>query len=171
MSRVLDVGAGPNPDPRADETLDIQPPADHVADLDADWPLADAAYERVVATHVVEHLTDLPHFFAEAGRVLRGGGTLEVTVPLGSDAITDHDHQTVWRYATPEQFCRRQQRAWDPETPFVLVDRRLDVWGGGPERLLWDGAVGDALTRLWPAWTAHRCPHGELTAVYRRDAA
>jgi len=94
-----------------------------------------------------------------------------VTVPLGSDAVTDHDHEAVWRYATPEQFCRRQQRAWDPETAFVLVGRDVEVWGGGPERVVWDSAVGDALSRLWPAWTVHRCPHGELTAVYRRDPA
>jgi len=65
VTRVLDVGAGPNPDPRADETLDIQPPADHVADLGDRWPIDTATVSRVIANHVVEHLADPAHFFAE----------------------------------------------------------------------------------------------------------
>ena len=167
---VLDVGAGRNPDPRADTTLDIQPPADHVADLEGDWPIETDSVDRIIARHVVEHLAEPAHFFGEAARVLGDGGRLEVTVPLGSDALTDHDHATVWRYATPEQFCQRRQRPWDPETPFVLVARDLRVWGSGPERLMWDTPLGDALARQWPAWAAHRCPHGELTAVFERGA-
>lgn len=166
---VLDVGAGREPDARADETLDIRPPADHVADLTDEWPIETDSIGCVIASHVVEHLDDPAHFFAEAGRVLVRGGTLEVTVPLGSDALTDHDHATVWRYATPEQFCRRQQRAWDPRTDFVLLNRHLSAWGGGPERIVWDTPLGDVLAQTWPAWAAHRCPHGELTAVYHHD--
>lgn len=168
MSRVLDVGAGPNPDPRADDTLDIQPPADHVADLTEPWPFDAASYDRVIANHVVEHLDELEHFFLEAGRVLTDRGVLEVTVPIGEDAITDHDHETVFRYETPVQFCRDRSRAWDPDVPFVLVARDLDVWASGPESVLWNTPLADALARLFPHWAAHRAYTGELTATYRR---
>ena len=165
---VLDVGAGENPDPRATATLDIRPPADHVGDIEDTWPFNPGDIDIVIANHVVEHLSDLTHFFREAGRVLRDGGALEITVPLGEDALTDHDHETVWRFCTPEQFCREQQRPWDPVVPFELQRRRLRVWGLGPERRVWTSPLVDAAARLWPAWVAHRAPAGELTARYRR---
>lgn len=164
---VLDVGAGEDPDMRATETLDIQPPADHVADLEAEWPIETASVHYIIANHVVEHLDDIRHFFAEAGRVLEPDGKLEVTVPLGEDALTDHDHETVWRFCTPEQFCRQQQRPWDPAVPFELKARRLRVWGMGPETV-WTSPLAKLAAELWPAWVAHRAPAGELTARYRR---
>ena len=164
---TLDVGAGRDPDPRADETLDIQPPADHVADLETEWPFESDSYDQIIASHVVEHLRDLPHFFHEAGRVLRAHGRLEVTVPLGEDAITDHDHQTVWTHATPEQFSQRHKRAWDPAVPFVLVDRELEVWSEGPEGMFWNSRLVDVLAGVAPGWVAYRCRAGELTATYR----
>jgi SAM-dependent methyltransferase len=44
-------------------------------------PFPDASFERVVASEVVEHITDDRHAFAELARVLRPGGMLAVTVP------------------------------------------------------------------------------------------
>lgn len=164
---VLDVGAGEDPDPRATETLDIQPPADHIADLETEWPVETASIDYIIATHVVEHLSDPVHFFQEAGRVLEADGKLEVTVPLGEDALTDHDHETVWRFCTPEQFSRSHRRAWDPEVPFELEGRRLRIWGMGPETV-WTSPLAQLAAEMWPAWVAHRAPAGELTARYRR---
>lgn len=164
--RILDVGAGDNPDPRATETVDIQPGADHVFDLSEEWPLADQSVNGIIARHVVEHLENPAHFFDEAGRVLIDGGNLEVSVPVGENAKTDLDHAHEWRHSTPEQFCRRQQRAWDPETDFVLVDRDADVWLGGPLRPL--SPLMQALSVPFPNWAVHRCYSGELTAAYRR---
>lgn len=165
---VVDVGAGEEPDERATETLDIQPPADHVADLESEWPFESHTVDTVIATHVLEHLSNPVHFFQEAARVIRPGGTLEVTVPLGEDAKTDHDHEQEWRFCTPEQFCYKQQRRWDPATGFELTNRRLRVWGLGPERVVWRSRLAAWLAEQWPAWAAHRAPAGELTAQYRR---
>ena len=44
-------------------------------------PFADAAFDRVVAAEVLEHLPDDLGAMAELARVLRPGGTLAVTVP------------------------------------------------------------------------------------------
>jgi SAM-dependent methyltransferase len=44
-------------------------------------PFPDASFERVIASEVVEHITDDARAFAELARVLRPGGTLAVTVP------------------------------------------------------------------------------------------
>jgi len=167
MMAVIDVGAGEDPDPRADLQSDIRPPADCLFDAGGGWPLQDASVTGVVAHHVLEHLPDPTVFFGEAGRVLKPRGWLEVSVPLGSDAVTDLDHEHIWRYATPEQFCSEQQRPWDPDTAFRLISRRLEVWGYGPESF-WSHAPMQWIADQWPAWAAHRCPAGELTATYRR---
>lgn len=166
MSRVLDVGAGENPVPEADVTLDRRPVADYEADISGDWPLPENSVDHVVARHVVEHVAEPAHVFREAARVLTAGGTFRVTVPLGEDAHTDHDHETAWRYCTPEQFCRDRQRPWDPDVPFVLQQRRIETRLGGPLAPL--TPVFRWTERHWPAWAAHRCFAGELTAVYRR---
>lgn len=40
------------------------------------WPIADNSVDCVVSNQVVEHLSDLDHFFSEASRVLKIGGTI-----------------------------------------------------------------------------------------------
>jgi SAM-dependent methyltransferase len=44
-------------------------------------PFADASFDRVIASEVLEHIPDDEAAFAELARVLRPGGTLAVTVP------------------------------------------------------------------------------------------
>jgi SAM-dependent methyltransferase len=44
-------------------------------------PFADAAFDRVIAAEVLEHIPDDAAALAELARVLRPGGTLAVTVP------------------------------------------------------------------------------------------
>jgi 2-polyprenyl-3-methyl-5-hydroxy-6-metoxy-1,4-benzoquinol methylase len=51
--------------------LDVRPPADIVADLDAAIPLDDQSVDLVVALDVLEHTNDLHHAFAELCRVAR----------------------------------------------------------------------------------------------------
>lgn len=166
MGRVIDVGAGKNPAPVATDTLDKRPCADYQADLEDEWPLPDNSADGVIARHVVEHLNDPEHFFSEAARVLVVDGWLRVTVPLGEDAKTDHDHETEWRYCTPEQFSRSHRRGWDPDVPLDLVDREIKTWLGGPFRFV--SPLLQLASRRWPAWAAHRCYAGELTATFRR---
>jgi SAM-dependent methyltransferase len=55
------------------------------ANLDADFPAADASVDVVNAMMVVEHLYDPFHSFAEIARVLRPGGTVFMNLPnIGS---------------------------------------------------------------------------------------
>ncbi len=129
-------------------------------------PFDDACAWAIEARHGVEHLADPAAFFAECGRVLAPGGTLEITVPLGVNARTDNDHETSWAYATPEQYSLPDRRPWDPEVPFELLERDVSVWLGGPLSTL--SPAFRALARRWPAWAAERCYGGELTATFRR---
>lgn len=158
-SDAINVDANPDVDP--DVVLDL---------TDYPWaPFDGDSVDHIVARHGVEHLSDPAAFFQECGRVLGPGGTLSVTVPLGTNARTDNDHETVWTYETPEQYSLHHRRPWDPEVPFELVDREVSVWLGGPFSPL--SPIFRLASRVWPAWAADRCYGGELTAVYRRCEA
>lgn len=169
MSRIVDLGAGDDPDDRATETVDLYCEADHRFDLGAEWELADESVDGLIANHVLEHL-DAEHFFREAGRVLEDGGFLEVTLPVGRDARADPTHRNHWTYWTPRMYCRTHRaeadRPWDTETAFVLTDREIDLWLLGPFARL--SPLFNALSQQWPHWGVERCGSGELTARYRR---
>ena len=53
----------------------------HCANLDNDFPFADATFDTAVAMMVIEHLYDPFHAFAELGRILRPGGTALINLP------------------------------------------------------------------------------------------
>ncbi|HEY8092231.1 MAG TPA: class I SAM-dependent methyltransferase, partial [Acidimicrobiales bacterium] len=44
-------------------------------------PFADASFDRIIASEVLEHIPDDTAAFGELARVLKPGGTLAVTVP------------------------------------------------------------------------------------------
>lgn len=55
-------------------------------------PFADESFDTVVLGEVLEHLTHPAKVLGEAKRVLRDGGHVIVTVPLGLNAFHDHKH-------------------------------------------------------------------------------
>jgi SAM-dependent methyltransferase len=61
-------------------------------------PFADATFDRVICSEVLEHLADDRRAMAELARVLRPGGTMAVTVPrygpeLVNWALSDEYHE------------------------------------------------------------------------------
>jgi SAM-dependent methyltransferase len=92
-TRVLDAGAGEAPYRElfehceyrtSDWSESVHPGArraDVIASL-ADLPLADASFDAVLCTQVLEHVDDPAAVLAELHRVLRPGGGLWLTVPL-----------------------------------------------------------------------------------------
>lgn len=100
--KVLDIGAGMNPDSRATETLDIREDLPNIdypgVDIGNDeWPIESNRYEAVIANHVLEHVSpsEIKHVFDEVDRVLTTGGTFHAVVPHAGtwDAYTDPTHQ------------------------------------------------------------------------------
>jgi len=57
------------------------PGIDLTFDLNEHWPVHYNAFDKIVATHVVEHLKDLVDFMDQAHEVLRSGGVLEIETP------------------------------------------------------------------------------------------
>ena len=92
--RILDAGAGEGPyralfgharyvgldDRRGDRKWDYAG-IDLVGDL-LRMPVRDAAFDAVLCTETLEHLTDPETFLRESARVLRRGGRLYLTAPL-----------------------------------------------------------------------------------------
>ena len=58
------------------------------------WPFADDTFEYIYANHIIEHLHDTLHFFAEAHRVARDGAILHIATPHYSsrDSWIDPTH-------------------------------------------------------------------------------
>lgn len=100
--RILEIGAGQSPDPRATETLDIRQDLEHIdyggVDIGVDeWPVEPDSVDQVIANHVIEHVPpdQIGHVFSEVDCVVRSGGEFIVRVPhAGSwEAATDPTHQ------------------------------------------------------------------------------
>lgn len=67
------------------------------------WPFEDGTIDCVVSNQVIEHLSDVDHFFSEASRVLRKGGVL----------VTSTNNLSSWHNILPLFF------GW---TPFDLTN-------------------------------------------------
>ena len=167
---VIDLGAGDNPDPRADQTADLHTDADYQLDLREDWPWDTDSVGGLIARHVLEHFTHqtlTEHVFPEASRVLEPGGWLELQVPVGSNARTDPTHQSYWEWRTPE-FYADDDRPWVPNHGLELTHRELDLHMITPLNAL--ARPLRVLARRWPmeAWYELPGVTGHITARYRR---
>lgn len=128
--RVIDVGAGGDPDPRATETADLyHDGCDHQFDVREQWPIDDSSVDGLIARHVLEHIPhrDLPVVFDEAARVLRPGGWFEIRVPVGTDADADPTHTADWGWRTIDRYLDDATH-WITTPPFDLEEKRLRAW-------------------------------------------
>lgn len=78
--------------------VDIRPVSDMTADLSNPWPFEDESIEEIRASHIVEHLPDPLFTMAEAFRVLKPGGRIDIDVPStnGMGAFQDPTHKSFW---------------------------------------------------------------------------
>jgi len=62
------------------------------------WPFEDDSVDEILASHILEHLTDWWGAFKECARILKPGGRLEIRVPDESSnkAATYRDHKHVF---------------------------------------------------------------------------
>lgn len=168
--RVIDLGAGAEPDPRADETTDLYyEDVDHQFDITESWPIEDASVAGLIANHCLEHVPHhaMPGVFEEAARVLEPQGWFEVSVPVGCDAAADPTHQSTWQWRTPDLYCDNSKH-WVPTPRFQLEDKHLHVWMIQPLEVFTPPIRFAA--RNWPMEFWYEIPGatGELITLYRR---
>jgi SAM-dependent methyltransferase len=167
--RILDVGCGHDPDPRATETADAADLAhvDRQFDVTNRWPVMSQSVDGIIMSHVIEHVRDPIPVLREATRCLVSGGWLEVTVPIGIDAMTDPDHERRWSFETFEIICAEQrQRHWDADTRLRLLDRAVDPYLRRPFSPL--TPLVKLLATRWPAEMSVRATGGEMTGWFER---
>ncbi len=97
LSTILDIGCGNAKIPGAlgiDMNAGTQ--ADIVHDLDEfPWPLPSGAFERIMCSHIVEHVANLVRFMEEMHRVARADARVEIVTPHFSNrfSFTDPTHR------------------------------------------------------------------------------
>ncbi len=110
QARVLDVGCGEQKKvPWATGIDRVRTAAtDVVHDLDEyPWPFEDDSFDVIVGAHVIEHVRDLPAFFAELHRIARRGAEIRLATPhyTSPDAHADPTHRHALSYRTFEFFA------------------------------------------------------------------
>jgi hypothetical protein len=79
-------------------SVDICPPAEVIADLNAPWPWENSSIEEIRAWDIVEHLRSPVFTMNEAFRVLVPNGRFDIQVPTtdGRGAWQDPGHVSFW---------------------------------------------------------------------------
>lgn len=119
------------------QTLHPSPHLDHEADLTQRLPLADASYDTIVLTDVLEHIPYPDRLFTEMTRVLRPGGRIVVGVPFLywlHERPHDHHRYTEFRLRL---FCADHGLAVRELFPYggagaVLLDVASKALGSTP---------------------------------------
>lgn len=109
--RILDVGCGIHKYPGA-IGIDRNPAtdADVLCDLDrAPYPFRDSSFDRLLAIHVIEHLSDVIGAMEEFHRLVRSGGRVHIETPHYTDfsSFCDPTHRShlnsfSFRYFGPD---------------------------------------------------------------------
>jgi SAM-dependent methyltransferase len=100
--RVLDVGCGVRKAPGA-IGIDRNPAsaADVLCDLDhLPYPFADGSFDRLQATHVIEHVSDVIRTMEEFHRLVKPGGRVRVVTPHYTDFSSFCDPTHRWHLNT-----------------------------------------------------------------------
>jgi predicted SAM-dependent methyltransferase len=127
MTSTLHLGCGQNIKDNAHnvDKLDLTG-VDETVDLSSyPWPWEDNSWSHIIAEHVFEHLPDMEETLRQCSRILKPGGILEVTMPVGQNVVADPDHEHQWIWDTPEYYCGK--RHWDTDVGLRVVDRSVSI--------------------------------------------
>lgn len=127
--RILDVGCGPR---KTANAIGIDhfayPGVDVVCDLDVTpWPLVTSSFDKIVASHVIEHVASIPSFMRELHRVGRPGALVEISTPhfSSNDSWQDPTHRWHLGSRWHETFCGGYLSAQLPQFEFLSVEVEL----------------------------------------------
>jgi hypothetical protein len=168
LSRTLNLGCGEDYRPAAhnvDITSDVNP--DAVFDISNPmWPLPSNHFFRVIASHVFEHVDDIP--YRELERVCHDGAVLELTYPIGHTRFEDPTHRQYWGWHTAEALAGDRDHVHEVSTKWTLFDRAVDweLTGSAPLERLYI-AYRRRVDGLGPWLEQVPGVYGEITATYK----
>jgi predicted SAM-dependent methyltransferase len=130
----LDIGCG-DKCAKGFTGIDIRPGADIEHDLEVfPWPIDDGECSEARASHIVEHIRPQKQlaFMDECWRVLKTGGTLSVSTPMGGSERWHQDptHCASWNDQTPGYFdVESVYRSVYSPKPWKIKSLSTDVIG------------------------------------------
>lgn len=94
---ILDIGCGPNKTPNA-TGIDIHPydGVDVVHDIQSyPWPLKNNTFDKIVCSHVIEHIDDTVAFMREIHRIAKPNAQVTIITPhfSSSNSWVDPTHK------------------------------------------------------------------------------
>ncbi len=104
-----------------------------IGDCQQRLPFADDEFDRVLAIHVLEHLTDLPPALDEVERVLRPDGHFVVVIPceggLAYSLARRVSAQRIFekRYGVSYDWCIEREHVNVPGEILPELDRRFEI--------------------------------------------
>jgi SAM-dependent methyltransferase len=126
--RILDVGCGQNKTEGATGIDQRElPGVDIVHDVNVlPWPLPGNSFDRIVCSHVIEHLNDIPAVMGEIHRVAKPGAEVFIRVPHFSyiNAYRDPTHLHYLSLQSFDVFCE-DGRYPQKNMQFQIVKRNL----------------------------------------------
>jgi SAM-dependent methyltransferase len=107
--RILDVGCGASKTPGS-LGIDCRafPGVDVIHDLEVvPWPLESNAFDQVICSHIVEHVSDVGRFMSEVHRVCADGAKVHIDTPHFSslESWRDPSHRQHLALHSFEFFC------------------------------------------------------------------
>ena len=131
--KTLDVGCGKSKTEGA-IGIDGSPlsDADVICDLETfPWPFDDDTFERVICSHVLEHLGDVIGAMREIHRVSKAGAAVEIETPYLTSwrSWTDPTHRHHFTLRSFDYFVEQAAFGFQYTEPLFLITERRVTFG------------------------------------------
>jgi len=133
MVKVLEIGSGKNYYIGKDneEVIHLdRTRKEHVEvvyDLNVfPWPFEDDTFDKIYASHILEHLNDTVQVIEEIYRIAKPNATIIIKAPYFASAYAYHDptHKRFFTYRTFEYFTGLKLSV-DSKARFKIIKRRI----------------------------------------------
>ncbi|MEW6062898.1 MAG: class I SAM-dependent methyltransferase [Nanoarchaeota archaeon] len=135
MSKVLEIGSGKHyyKAKSNEEVVHLdrikKEHVEVVHNLDKyPWPFKPNTFDKVYASHILEHLSDLVKAIEEIYRVAKPNALVIIKVPYFASAYAFQDptHKHFFAYRTFEYFVKNSWLSIDSRVEFKIVRRRIN---------------------------------------------
>ena len=94
------------------------------------YPFEDNQFERIILSHVAEHIEDLVSFMEEIYRIAKPDAILEIHSPHYSscNAYIDPTHLHYFSLLTFDFFCGDTKHGYIVTSKFTIVKRDVEFW-------------------------------------------